>query len=175
MNAYFEKKPIIPDINLMSYLINPFLEKNYDFSEVDEKAEKDKWYFEDCLFSLKVLIKLTNFIFSIISFQYIFSNVSDFNSFSIFIFILLFIIMSIIAIFFTFPFCYRNIKTHGICHKTEDNDCKCNFCDPKVKYIDTISHPIIIAFSRVICDFVIIIVSVALIGIYYVHQDNDNI
>jgi len=175
MNAYFEKKPIIPDINLMSYLINPFLEKNYDFSEVDEKAEKDKWYFEDCLFSLKVLIKLTNFIFSIISFQYIFSNVSDFNSFSIFIFILLFIIMSIIAIFFTFPFCYRNIKTHGICHKTEDNDCKCNFCDPKVKYIDKISHPIIIAFSRVICDFVIIIVSVALIGIYYVHQDNDNI
>ena len=175
MNAYFENKPAIPKINLMSYLINPFLKNNYDFSEVDEKKENENWYFEDCLFSIKVLIKLTNFIVSIISFYYIFSYVQDFNTTSIVIFIIIFIILSIISIFFTFPFCYRNIKTHGIFYKTEKNIRKCNFCNPRVKYKAPISHPIIVAFARIICDVVIIIVSVALLGIFYIHQDNDNI
>jgi len=71
INIYFEDKPPIPDINLMSYLINPYLRKNYDYSAVDEKKESEQWYFEDLILSLGVLIKLIMVIFSI-DFYYLF-------------------------------------------------------------------------------------------------------
>ena len=57
INIYFEDKPPIPDINLMSYLINPFLRKNYDYSAVDQKKETENWYFEDFTLSVGVDIE----------------------------------------------------------------------------------------------------------------------
>ena len=175
INIYFEDKPPIPDINLMSYLINPFLRKNYDFSEVEEKEEDEKWYFEDWSLSVGVIIKLVSVIFSIIAFSFIFTSIGSKDGLSNFIFIILFIVMSTLSVSFNFPFCYRNIKTHGICKRKRKFAYRCNYCNPKVKYKLPIRHPIIISVTRLICDFVIIVVALALVGIYYAHQDNDNI
>ena len=83
--------------------------------------------------------------------------------------------MSTLSVSFNFPFCYRNIKTHGICKRKRKFVYRCNYCNPKVKYKLPIRHPIIISVTRLICDFVIIVVALALVGIYYAHQDNDNI
>ena len=175
INIYFEDKPTIPDINLMSYLINPFLKKNYDYSSVDQKKESEEWYLEDWVLSLGVLIKLIMVVFSIISFSIIFTSISSMDGLSSFIFILIFIVMSTLSIFFNFPFGYRNIKTHGICKRKRKYVYRCNYCNPKVKYKIPIRHPIIVSVTRFICDFIIIVVAIALVGIYFVHQDNDNI
>ena len=175
INTYFEDKPSIPDINLMSYLINPLLRKNYDYSSIVQNDEKEKWYLEDWIFTIGILIKVVMVIFSLIAFCFIFNNIGSIDGFSCFNFILLFLVMSILSISFNFPFGYRNIKTHGICQRKRKFVFRCNYCNPKVKYKRSIRHPIIISVSRLICDFIIIVVAIALVGINYLHQDNDNI
>ena len=175
INTYFADKPPIPDINLMSYLINPFIRKNYDYSSVEQEEIKEKWYFEDWILILGVLTKIGATVFSIIAFIIIFAIINSIDGLSCFLFILLFLAMSILSISFNFPFCYRNIKTHGICTRKRKFIFRCNYCNPKIKYKAPILHPIIISVTRLICDFIIIVVAIALVGIHYMHQDNDNI
>ena len=175
LNTYFADKPPIPDINLMSYLINPFLRKNYDYSPEEQEEVKEKWYFEDWILILGVLTKMGTTVFSIIAFIIIFAIIDSIDGLSCFLFILLFLAMSTLSISFNFPFCYRNIKTHGICTRKRKFIFRCNYCNPKIKYKAPILHPIIISVTRLICDFIIIVVAIALVGIHYMHQDNDNI
>ena len=175
INLYFKDKPPIPNINLMSYVINPFLKNNYDYSGLKEEEKNNNWYFEDWILSLGIIIKLVMVLLSIIAFSFIFTQISSFDALSCFFFIVLFMIMSTLSIFLNFPFCYRNIKTHGLCERKKKWGFRCNYFNPKVKYKNKIRHPIIMSVTRFICDFIITVVAVALIAIYYLHQDNDNI
>ena len=174
INKYFEDKPNIPDINLMSNVINPLLTKNYDFSSLNEK-EEENWYFEDWIFTLGIIIKTVTVAFALIAFSFIFTFIDTIDWFSCIIFILLFLIMSTLSIFFNFSFGYRNFKTYGICTRTKKYLCRCNYCNPKVKYKPLVRHPIIVSVTRLICDFIIIVVAIVLIGIYYIHKDEDKI
>ena len=174
INKYFEDKPDIPNINLLSDLINPLLIKNYDFSALKEK-EEENWYFEDWIFMIGIIIKIVTIIFSLIAFSFIFTFIDSIDWLSCILFIILFLIMSTLSLSFNFPFGYRNFKTYGICKRKRRFIFRCNYCNPKVKYKPLVRHPIIISVTRLICDFIITIVAIALIGIYYIHQDNDNI
>ena len=54
INIFFKNRPAIPDVNLLSYLINPFLSKNYK----NKIKENDECYSEDSIYGFGILIKL---------------------------------------------------------------------------------------------------------------------
>ena len=156
----------IPDENLMSYLINPFLLKFY---KKDNSPFQDKSYhFEDFVYDCGLIVKLLLIIFSIVAFAFILKEILGFSVF-ILSFLLFFFIMTILSIGLNFPFCYRNRKTFGTF------SCENNFFFTRIEYIYRPLHPHIISITRFICDFIILLVAVALLYIHFFHDDNDDI
>ena len=66
INYYFKNKPDLPDVNLLSYILNPFILKYY----YDEKGvplkDNKTFYFEDFIYFIKFIIKFLMFIFSLL-------------------------------------------------------------------------------------------------------------
>ena len=171
INIFFDKRPDLPEVNLMSYLINPFLIKNYK-----NQIRKNDWYLEDSIYGCGILIKLIMMPISLIVFIILFKNIYKTYWFSDFLFLLLFITMEILSVSLNFPSFYRNRKTYGsicccnfLCFKKSNN-----FCSSEVLYNYKGRHPFIISISRFICDVIIILASYVLLKIYYMRKDDDS-
>ena len=62
INNYFKDKPKLPDINLVSYIIEPYLIRNYVDKDGNELAKLEDYYCEDVCFNLGILIPFSEFI-----------------------------------------------------------------------------------------------------------------
>ena len=179
LNLYFKDKPLIPRINLYSSIINPFIMNNYKKDGIDISEDfMYKWYFEDCIFGLGLIIKLFIIMISIIVFGFILYTYKV-NIISILIFICLFLVMSILSISLNFPFLYRNRKTFGTC--------RCRKADNNIIFTDIVykitedkegegknGHPFLISITRFIWDVILILVTIGLLGIYFLKKDDDS-
>jgi len=167
INSLFENSPI-PDINLLSYLINPFLRNNYyTRNELNNKFEEynppENYYIEDIIYSLGIYIKISITIFSIIIFIIYFIKIfSDYFLSGIF-FLFLFVIMSILSISLNFSFCYRNRKTFD------------SFLYPRIMFKKKLRYPIIVSVIRLISDLIIILISIVLLCIFLFKEDSDDV
>jgi len=176
INEYFKEKPGIPDINMISYVITPFVMKNYKKSEneiknkikIENESENEKeiidnnkeCYYEDICFSLGIFIKIFLIPVSLIGFILIFINIVKMDLLSTILFIILFFVMSTLSISLNFPCCYRNRKTFG------------HFCFPKY-YID-VKHPLILSITRFLFDLIIALVAILLLILFYKVKDEDD-
>ena len=168
----FYNKTEIPDVNLMSYLIHPFLFKFYKKNNVPYQDRT--YHFEDFVYDCGIIIKLLLILFSIVAFTFILKKILGFSIFII-SFILFFFIMTILSIGLNFPFCYRNRKTFGTfghCLKNENNFF---FTSVEYTYRRLHSHSQIISITRFICDIIILLVAIALLYIHFFHDDNNDI
>ena len=197
MNTYFKDKPKLPDINLVSYIIEPYLIKNYVDNNGNELKELKKYYCEDVCFNLGIIFKLFLFIIiSIFSFVY---GIFTINLESFLYLFLLTICLLIVSLFFNYPSCYRNRKTFGAKlwepkyklyveyksaknkenteekKKNENNEAEINNKDKeekKKRYKPR--NPKLLSITRFICDSLMAVVSISLVGIFYVMKDDDN-
>ena len=168
----FYNKTEIPDVNLMSYLIHPFLFKFYKKNNMPYQDRS--YHFEDFVYDCGIIIKLLLILFSIVAFTFILKKILGFSVFII-SFILFFFIMTILSIGLNFPFCYRNRKTFGTfgnCLKNENN---LFFTSVEYTYKRLHSHSQIISITRFICDIIIFLVAIALLYIHFFHDDNNDI
>ena len=178
INNYFKDKPKLPDINLVSYIIEPYLIRNYVDKDGNELDKLEEYYFEDVCFNLGIIFKLIFFIvIFVITLVYSFFTI---NLESFFYLVLLSFCMLVVSLAFNFPFCYRNRKTFGadICNPkyrlyTEEKKIFAR-TDKKRKLKYRPRNPNLLAISRFICDSLMIIVSIALVGIFYKMKDDDN-
>ena len=168
----FYNKTEIPDVNLMSYLIHPFLFKFYKKNNIPYQDRT--YHFEDFVYDCGIIIKLLLIIFSTVAFAFILKKILGFSIFII-SFVLFFFIMTILSIGLNFPFCYRNRKTFGTfghCTKNENNFF---FTSVEYTYKRLHSHSLIISITRFICDTIILLVAIALLYIHFFHDDNNDI
>ena len=178
INNYFKDKPKLPDINLVSYIIEPYLIRNYVDKDGNELDKLEEYYFEDVCFNLGIIFKLILFfVIFVITLVYSFFTI---NLESFFYLVLLSFCMLVVSLAFNFPFCYRNRKTFGadICNPkyrlyTEEKKIF-DRTDKKRKLKYKPRNPNLLAISRFICDSLMIIVSIALVGIFYMMKDDDN-
>ena len=180
INLYFKNKPDIPNVNLFSYLINPFLRKNYKKNNILINENDNTWYLEDFIYGFGIIIKLLLAFISVYILSNIFISIFKFNNlFSALYFILLFIVMTILSISLNFPFFYRNRKTFGTFSWCCNYNCNCfsfirknNFFSSEIIYDHKESHPFLVSFTRAICDIIISLVVVVMLGVYYKKQDS---
>lgn len=177
INFYFEDKPDIPNVNLLSYLINPYLNKFY--RKNNRPIRNDfHWYAEDFIYGLSIIIKIILIPFSMAFFFNIFYDLIKIYWSSIILFILLFVVMTILSVSLNFPLLYRNRKNFGtfgfccdfLCFKKKNN-----ILTSEIEYTYKGRHPYIISIARIICDLLILTISVILLRIYYMRKDNDSV
>ena len=177
-SKYDNNEVEIPDINLLNYLIKPFLFKFYKRNNINIIDNIDNSYYaEDFIYDAGILIKFVLLILSIIVIPYFLLKIIDFW-FGFLCFLIFLLIITILSLGLNFPFCYRNRKTFGIF------GCCCNFlCFKKknnlfftnIKYSYKPLHPTIISFTRFISDTIILLVSIALLYIHFLNDDNNDI
>lgn len=110
LNLFFEEEKFeIPNINLINYAINPFLDKYYKFKNKKIKEKVDKFY--KCFLFVRIFLIL----FSLIVFIIIFSKLYKVYWLSIFLFIFAFCVFSLFSIIMTFPCFWRSRKTYSCC------------------------------------------------------------
>ena len=159
-NAYFGKRKELPDINLLSYIINPYLMKNYEFKDGTQFETK---HMEDYFDNIGVYQKLFLLILSIIVFFILTNNnTSDSNFWALITFLFLFVVMSTLSIGINFPFCFRNKKTFGNF-----------FAATNYKYKVKMKHPIMLSLVRFICNLLVIIICIGLVFIFFFMTDTD--
>ena len=168
----FYNRTEIPDVNIMSYLIHPFLLKFY---KKNNMPYQDRTYhFEDFVYDCGIIIKLLLIIFSAVAFIFILKNILGLSIFII-SFLLFFFIMTILSIGLNFPFCYRNRKTFGTFGHCTKNGNNFFFTSVEYTYKRLHSHSLIISITRFICDTIILLVAIALLYIHFFHDDNNDI
>ena len=165
INNNFKDKPKLPDINLVNYMIEPFMLKNYKDENNKKIIKITEIYCEDFSFNFIIIFKILLCISALIIF--FFSSIFKFDFISCFLFIILFFVMSVISISFNFPTCYRNRKTFGNC-----------LYNSKIKLDEkeyTPRYPSLISLIRIICSLLLFLVSLILVCIFiFLSDDNNN-
>ena len=161
LNNYFDKREELPDVNLLSYIINPNLLKYYKFKDGNQVNKK---HMEDYCDSINIYQKMLLLVMSIIVLLILaFNNSSGASFLAVISFLFLFIVMSTLSIGINFPFCFRNKKTFGSF-----------FASTNYKYTLKVRHPIMIPLIRFICNALVILICVALVGIFFFLEDKES-
>ena len=161
LNNYFDKREELPDVNLLSYIINPNLMKYYKFKDGNQVNKK---HMEDYCDTINIYQKLLLlFMIILVLIILIFHNSSGANFFAVISFIFLFLVMSTLSIGINFPFGFRNKKTFGSF-----------FASTNYKYTFKVRHPIMIPFIRFICNLLVILVCGGLVGIFFFNKDKES-
>ena len=161
LNNYFDKREELPDVNLLSYIINPNLMKYYKFKDGNQVNKK---HMEDYCDTINIYQKLLLLFMSIlVLIILIFHNSSGANFFAVISFIFLFLVMSTLSIGINFPFGFRNKKTFGSF-----------FASTNYKYTLKVRHPIMIPLIRFICNLLVILVCGGLVGIFFFDKDKES-
>ena len=149
------KNHIFPDINLLSYSLNPIYNDNYEGEnneqvEVQIYGKRNQLRVFFCLVLLyttcssTVLNKGTNWFLRII------------EHFSLILFIFS------LSIILNFPFCYKNQITFG------------SFLNSKKKLKSKVKYPVMVPAIRVLCDILFLLVSSALCLAFYMMKEQLN-
>ena len=144
----------MPDINLISNVINPYLYKNYRPNENYKYNCCFCNYFNILRFFSKLIYCTLSIIFLIII---IFKFEKDTTA--KIIFFVLYLIILILSISINFPGCFMN----EICLKS------------RTKYKIIIRHPIILTISRIFSFFIYFSTIIIIISLILFYQDEDDI
>ena len=160
LEPFFSKKEELPDINLLSYIINPYLKKSYQFKG---SILAEKKYLSDYCDLIGIYQKILLLITTIVVFIIIACNSSGAGFFTIISFIFLFIVLSTLSIGINFPFCFRNKRTFGSFFASTD-----------YKYIVKVRHPIMVPLIRFIFNALIVLVCFGLLFIFFFTSDKES-
>ena len=166
LGMYFSNRNNVPDINLISYIVNPFLMKNY-VGNPEIKNKLNVWC-EDFCYSLGLVIKMLLAILSIIPLVIIFFKNFEMNESGVY-FILFFFALLTLSISFNFPFCFRNRKTFGWCGR------QCYFCCPRYELDETKykpRHPKLVSVIRFFTDSIVLVAAVVFLFLYFIRNDD---
>ena len=166
INEEFQHRNEISDINLVSYVVNPLLNKNY---VTDDNNERNNYYCEECCDKTWYIIKVVFIFLSIIGLIIIFFSTYKKDFLAIFFFLLLFIVISTLILAIHFPMCYRNRRTTG----KGCVDIYKNYNDPKVKYLPKIRFPILISTIRFLSNFLVLVSSCIFVYKILFSEDKD--
>ena len=162
INDIFNNKPSLPNINLLCYAINPILDNSYKI--IQNENEKCSCCCNNWFYLSKNIIRPIAFISSFIISIYI-AAIQDSKVYVYFILIFFFIYAYVVSSMLNFPYVLRNIKLICGCFSTK--------YEYKGKY--KLGHPIIIAFTRLISFFIIILASIGLLITYFTGDEGDNL
>jgi len=114
INDYYKDKEELPNVNLFSNIINPYILKNYKDKNNNELNEEEvkKCTFDNGFSKGIIIIKFLSIIFSVVCAFIILILKMNFWLDRLFFF-LFYIIIIIISITLNFPLFYRNQKTFG--------------------------------------------------------------
>jgi lipase ATG15 len=161
LNVYFSKREELPDINLLSYVINPFLIKNYEFKD---GKEVKKTYLEDYCDYIGIYQKILLLVLSIIVLIILnFKVTTNPGAVPFFSFLILFVVMSTLSIGINFPIGFRNVKSFGR-----------YFASTDYRYKLKIRHPIMIPLIRIICNSLSILICFGLCVIFFFKEDDES-
>ena len=170
INEHFKDKEEIPNINLFSNIINPYILKNYrdkDDNELNEENVK-KCTFDNGFSKGVIVIKFLSIIFSIIC---AFIILIKFNYWlDRFFFILFYLVIIILSITLNFPLFYRTQKTFGTLTGCLGIFCckgKNNFICTDIKYNYKTIHPHIISISRFLSNIIFFLASIVFVFLFY--------
>ena len=151
------KKKKIPNINLLSYSINPNFKENYE-KNID---------FEDKFWDLKNMLRVILFdIFFLIICVDKHKELKE-KLIQIFFLIIFFIVLFPISSVLNFPFCYRNEKIINFKHFFISNN--------KLKEEAKLKHPKVISTIRLLSDIIFGSISFILcIALFIKNQNNDD-
>ena len=174
INYYFEDRPSLPNINLVTSLIDPFLLSNYDIPQDYRNNlgnfKKEFCHLEDIIYTLSVFVKIILVFFSLITFIFIFINITKIDWLSIFLFILLFLVMAGLSISLNFPLFYSFRKSFGVLF--------CKICFPTIYRNEQKFQPKnskLLLILRIITDLIIFIAAIAFLYIFHIKEDSDKL
>ena len=151
---FFEKRKPIPEINLLSYVVNPLIKKNYNIPK-----EQIKKYCEDRWDIISIILRvLLLFLSTICSCVIVKKDAS-----SIFFFVLFFLIMSGVSVIMNFQCCFRNKKTFG------------HFWSPKIEYKVEMKSAKMVSTIRFFCFIISLLASVLLFYTFFFVSESDKI
>jgi len=158
-----KKNRIIPNINLLSYSINPNCKDNYE-KKIDFDEE-----FCDLKNGLRGIIIYGAFLS--VFFPYYINHKNEENNknikIEIIFLIILFLVLFPISSVLNFPFCYRNEKIINFKHFFISNN--------KLKEEAKLKHPVIISTIRLLSDIIFGFISFILcIALFIKNQNNDD-
>jgi lipase ATG15 len=168
INTSFGNRPRLPNINLISSLIDPFLIQNYDIPiDYNNKRCCDM---EDFIYTVGIYGKICLSILSIIAFFIVYIQiVTEFELTTIFFFIILLIIMAVISLSLNFPCLYSFRKSFGVWYG--------EICCPIIKRQRTFkpAFPKLLPAIRFVSDLLIVLASLFLLFILNIKKDNDEL
>lgn len=153
---FFENRRTIPEINLLSYVINPQLLKNYEITP----EVKNKKYCEDYCDSSMIIIRFLLFLFS---FLLVLKLIGIKDASSIVFFTIFFIIMALVSTIMYFQNCFRNKKTFG------------HFWAPKIEYKIKMKRAKMVSTIRFFCFLISLFAASLLFYSFFFVSENDNI
>lgn len=171
INEHFKDKEEIPNVNLFSNIINPYILKHYKDKNKNELNEEEikKCTFDNVFLKGIIVIKFLSIIFSLIWAFIIFIN--KFNYWmDRFFFVLFYSVIIILSITLNFPLFYRNQFTFGtlsgclgiLCCKMKNN-----FICTDYKYNYKTIHPHIVSISRFISNVIFFLASITFVFLFY--------
>ena len=153
---FFENRKTIPEINLLSYVVNPQLLKYYNITP----EMKNKKYCEDYCDSWMIIIRALLLLFSLLLILFLIGikEASTIIFFSIFI-----LIMLGASIFMYFQNCFRNKKTFG------------HFWSPQIEYNIEMKRAKMVSTIRFVCFLISLFAASLLFYSFFFISENDNI
>jgi len=153
---FFENRKTIPEINLLSYVVNPQLLKYYNITP----EMKNKKYCEDYCDSLMIIIRALLLLFSLLLILFLIGI----KEASTIVFFLIFILIMLGAsIFMYFQNCFRNKKTFG------------HFWSPQIEYNIEMKRAKMVSTIRFVCFLISLFAASLLFYSFFFISENDNI
>ena len=162
-NKNYFKEHILPDINLLSYSINPIYKDNYKGKIIDSDGS-----FFDIRNILRMIIGVLLLVVNLFSWLNI-EIKSNYIIFHIIIHIMLHSVLIIfvfsISIALNFPFCYKN---------TRNLDGFRWFFNSKIELIKEPKNPILLSAVRFVCNLLFFLISSVLCLAFFIMKDKLN-
>lgn len=161
-------KTILPNINLLSYSINPFFKDNYIPKENEDKFKDKFWDIRNICRGILIIIFIGIMIvdyFFIDNNENIEKKKQKRDTYLIFPLILIFIVFPISSVF-NFPFCYRNEKINGIKNLFNSKN--------KLNKDAKLNHPVIVSIIRFLSNKIFLSISIILIFALFLNDQNND-
>ena len=182
---------VIPEINLLCYVVNPLLEESYEGEKEQNQnnlSQDDKtkncydciikscwcclcrWFlccsfccYNNFFYTLKNIVRPISFIGSFILAMIIVSNQGS-EIYVYFLLIFFYLFSYVLSSLLNFPYIIRNIKVFFMCSTAH-----------KYKEEYQLAHPMLIGFIRLISFLVIFVFSIFLLIIFVYKDETDNL
>jgi len=168
INTSFGNRPPLPNINLISSLIDPFLIQNYDVPI--EYSNKKCCDFEDFIYSIAIYGKIFLSIISLLAFIIVYIQiVTELEIGIIILFLLLLLIMAILSCSLNFPFLYSFRKSFGVWY----GEICCPIIKRKLRFEP--AFPKLLPAIRFTSDLLIFLASLVLLFVLNIQKDDDEL